>query len=176
MAGSPHAPVTVIIPARMASERFPGKVLASETGWPLIRHVWERARLAASVERVVIATDDARVQQAAAAFGAECVMTSPEHANGTMRIEEAARCWRQAAEWDPNLPSPWLNLGRLTLLDGDPAEAIRLLERASSLAPNAPEPYYSLSLAHRRLGQVEEAERYRRQADQLKKPNAPKAP
>jgi tetratricopeptide (TPR) repeat protein len=92
------------------------------------------------------------------------------------RLDEAARCWRQAAEWDPSLPSPWLNLGRLTMLDGDPAEAITLLERASSLAPDAPEPYYSLSLARRRLGQVEESERLRRQADQLKKPNAPKAP
>jgi tetratricopeptide (TPR) repeat protein len=92
------------------------------------------------------------------------------------KVEEAVRCWRQAAEWDPSLPSPWLNLGRLMLLDGDPAEAIELLEQASALAPDAPEPYYSLSLVHRRLGQAEEAERFRRQADQLKKPNALKSP
>lgn len=91
-------------------------------------------------------------------------------------LDEAARCWRQAAGWDSTLPSPWLNLGRLTLLGGDPAEAVSLLERASRLAPDAPEPYYSLSLAHRRLGRIEEAERLRRKADCLKDPDAPKAP
>ncbi|MFG0285580.1 MAG: 3-deoxy-manno-octulosonate cytidylyltransferase [Phycisphaerales bacterium JB039] len=90
MAASQPAPVTVIIPARMGSERFPGKVLASETGWPLIRHVWEQARKSTAAGRVVIATDDDRVLQAAAGFGAECVLTSAEHANGTMRIAEAA--------------------------------------------------------------------------------------
>jgi 3-deoxy-manno-octulosonate cytidylyltransferase (CMP-KDO synthetase) len=85
------AAVTVIIPARMASERFPGKVLAGDTGWPLIRHVWERVRKATSPQRIVIATDDQRVAAAAAGFGAECVMTSSDCANGTMRVAEAAR-------------------------------------------------------------------------------------
>ena len=91
MAPDRAPPVTVIIPARMGSERFPGKVLANETGWPLVRHVWEQARRASVAKRVVIATDDQRVCDAAADFGAECALTSPEHANGTMRIEEAAR-------------------------------------------------------------------------------------
>jgi len=85
------APVTVIIPARMASERFPGKVLAADTGWPLVRHVWEQARQAKRPQRIVIATDDARVADAAAGFGAECVMTSPDCGNGTERVAEAAR-------------------------------------------------------------------------------------
>lgn len=85
-----QAPVTVIIPARMASERFPGKVLASETGWPLIRHVWEQARKAKRPQQVVIATDDARVADAAEAFGAKVVLTSPACPNGTARVAEAA--------------------------------------------------------------------------------------
>lgn len=85
------APATVIIPARMASERFPGKMLAADTGWPLVRHAWEQARKASRPHRIVIATDDQRIADAAARFGAECVMTSPDHPNGTSRIAEAAR-------------------------------------------------------------------------------------
>ncbi|MBC24049.1 MAG: 3-deoxy-manno-octulosonate cytidylyltransferase [Phycisphaerae bacterium] len=80
----------VIIPARYASVRFPGKVLADATGSPMIQHVWERAVKAPSVQRVLIATDDERVMEACDRFGAEAVMTSPEHANGTSRVAEAA--------------------------------------------------------------------------------------
>lgn len=80
----------IIIPARMASTRFPGKVLADRTGKPLIRHVFEAASRAGSAGRVVIATDDARVAAAAKAFGAECVMTRADHPNGTSRLAEAA--------------------------------------------------------------------------------------
>lgn len=80
---------TVIIPARMGSVRFPGKVLADRTGWPLIRHVYERAGQAQRAARVVIATDDERVLAAVRGFGGECVLTG-EHPNGTSRIAEAA--------------------------------------------------------------------------------------
>jgi 3-deoxy-manno-octulosonate cytidylyltransferase (CMP-KDO synthetase) len=82
---------TIIIPARMGSTRFPGKVLASATGKPLIQHVWEAAKQAASARHVVIATDDAQVQAAVTAFGGQSVMTSPDHPNGTSRLAEAAR-------------------------------------------------------------------------------------
>lgn len=81
---------TVIIPARLGSTRFPGKVLADRTGYPLIRHVYESAHRASAVGRVVVATDDERVRAAVLAFGAECVMTSPDHPNGTSRLAEAA--------------------------------------------------------------------------------------
>lgn len=81
--------VLAIIPARLGSTRLPGKVLLSRTGKPLIQHVWEAARRASIIERVVIATDDERVRAAAQAFGAECVMTSPDHPNGTSRLAEA---------------------------------------------------------------------------------------
>lgn len=89
---TPSAELAVaIIPARLGSTRFPGKVLAARTGRPLIAHVWEAARGARSVERVVIATDDARVADAVRAFGGEVVMSSPSHPNGTSRLAEAAR-------------------------------------------------------------------------------------
>lgn len=79
-----------MIPARLGSVRFPGKVLASETGRPLIAHVIDRARAASCVGRVVVATDDERVLAAAAEAGAEGVLTSPAHPNGTARLAEAA--------------------------------------------------------------------------------------
>lgn len=85
-----------LIPARLGSLRFPRKVLAAETGWPLIRHVWERAAAAMRIERVVIATDDAEVVDAARAFGAECVLTRLDHVNGTSRLAEAATKLRLA--------------------------------------------------------------------------------
>jgi len=86
------SPVAVvgIIPARMASSRFPGKVLADRTGKPLIQHVFEAAVACRSLERVVVATDDQRVFQACARFGAAAVMTSVDHPNGTSRLAEAA--------------------------------------------------------------------------------------
>lgn len=79
----------VIIPARYESTRLPGKPLADAGGSPLIRWVYEAA-CRSSAERVVIATDDARVVTAAAAFGAEACLTGSQHASGTDRICEAA--------------------------------------------------------------------------------------
>jgi 3-deoxy-manno-octulosonate cytidylyltransferase (CMP-KDO synthetase) len=87
----PPGQCVCVIPARMASTRFPGKVLANRTGKPLVQHVVEAARRAASVARVVVATDDQRVRAALEPFGTETVMTSPEHPNGTSRLAEAAR-------------------------------------------------------------------------------------
>ena len=81
--------IAVCIPARYASTRFPGKVLAKDTGKYLIQHTWEQARKARLPERVVIAADDQRIVEAARMFGAECVLTSTEHNSGTDRIAEA---------------------------------------------------------------------------------------
>lgn len=78
-----------IIPARYGSTRFPGKMLADQTGKPLIQHVYERASRAASLERVIVATDDARIFQTVKTFGGEAVMTREDHLNGTSRIAEA---------------------------------------------------------------------------------------
>ena len=80
--------VTVVIPARYASTRLPGKPLLARTGKPLIQHVVEAVRGARRVDRVVVATDDERIAQAVAAFGGQAVMTRPDHATGTDRIAE----------------------------------------------------------------------------------------
>ncbi|MCZ6851507.1 MAG: NTP transferase domain-containing protein, partial [Planctomycetota bacterium] len=79
-----------VIPARYASVRFPGKVLADRTGRPLIQHVYERVRQAGLVDRVIVATDDQRIIDAVQHFGGEAVMTRPDHPNGTSRIAEVA--------------------------------------------------------------------------------------
>jgi 3-deoxy-manno-octulosonate cytidylyltransferase (CMP-KDO synthetase) len=82
--------VTIVIPARWASTRLPQKMLLSETGWPLIRHTYERAIQSKLANRVLIATDDDRIYQAALAFNAEVVMTDPNHPTGTDRLAEVA--------------------------------------------------------------------------------------
>ncbi len=83
--------IAAVIPARYASTRLAGKVLAKDTGKFLIQHTYEQACQAGLVEHVLIATDDQRVRAACDSFGAACVMTSPEHQSGTDRIAEAAR-------------------------------------------------------------------------------------
>lgn len=81
----------VIVPARLASTRLPRKALLRETGKYLVQHVWERARLARRPARCVIATDAREIEDACRSFGAEVVMTSPEHPSGTDRCAEAYR-------------------------------------------------------------------------------------
>ncbi|HQE83412.1 MAG TPA: 3-deoxy-manno-octulosonate cytidylyltransferase [Candidatus Hydrogenedentes bacterium] len=78
-----------VIPARYGSTRFEGKVIAPLLGKPLVMHVYERALRARHVSRAVIATDDERVREAVAPFGAEIVMTRADHPSGTDRIAEA---------------------------------------------------------------------------------------
>jgi 3-deoxy-manno-octulosonate cytidylyltransferase (CMP-KDO synthetase) len=85
------AKIAVVIPARFASTRFPGKPLFHLAGKPMIQHVWERASRAKGVERVIVATEDARIAEACAAFGAECAMTSEGCRSGTDRVAEVAR-------------------------------------------------------------------------------------
>ncbi len=79
-----------VIPARYAATRLPGKPLVSLAGKLMIQRVWERAKQAQSISRVIIATDDDRILKAAAGFGAEAVMTRSEHRSGTERVAEVA--------------------------------------------------------------------------------------
>ena len=83
--------VLACIPARFGSTRFAGKVLAKDTGKFLIQHTYERACQAGLIDKVIIAADDERVAAAAKSFGAECILTSPEHKSGTDRIAEAVK-------------------------------------------------------------------------------------
>lgn len=87
----PAPRVIVVIPARLASSRFPAKVLARDTGKFLIQHVWERASALQGIDAVVVAADDVTVVQACQSFGARVLLTSPHHQNGSSRLAEATR-------------------------------------------------------------------------------------
>ena len=82
--------VAIIIPARYASSRLPGKPLLKATDKYLIQHCYERARLAECADRVIVATDDERIAEAVRSFGGEVAMTRADHASGTDRIAEVA--------------------------------------------------------------------------------------
>ena len=86
----------VVIPARYASTRFPGKPLALLGGKPVIQHVYEQ--VSGVVENVVVATDDERIYSAVEGFGGRVVMTSTNHKSGTDRCWEAYQ--KQGEEYD----------------------------------------------------------------------------
>jgi 3-deoxy-manno-octulosonate cytidylyltransferase (CMP-KDO synthetase) len=81
----------IVIPARYASSRLPGKPLLRSTGKYLIQHVYERACLAKKAAEVIVATDDPRIVAAVESFGGRVVMTRPDHPSGTDRVAEVAR-------------------------------------------------------------------------------------
>jgi len=83
-------PFHVIIPARYASSRLPGKILADIAGKPMLQHVYERSKKSGAAS-VTIATDDKEVERIAKDFGAEVCMTRSDHESGTTRIAEAAK-------------------------------------------------------------------------------------
>jgi 3-deoxy-manno-octulosonate cytidylyltransferase (CMP-KDO synthetase) len=93
--------VVAIIPARYASTRLPGKPLARIGGKPMIQHVYESASKAKGLDRVLVATDDRRVEETVRDFGGEVLMTSKHHASGTDRLAEVAR--KIKADWFVNV-------------------------------------------------------------------------
>ena len=108
----------LVIPARYASTRYPGKALAELRGATgiaksLIQRSWEAAMKVGGVDRVVVATDDSRIQNVATAFGAEVVMTSDQCRNGTERCADViARIDEQYdfvanLQGDAPLTPPW---------------------------------------------------------------------
>ena len=111
-------PVLLVIPARYASTRFPGKPLVELTGATgekrsLIRRSWEAARAVPGIDRVIVATDDDRIAEAARGFGAEVAMTSDRWLNGTERCAEVSRGFGDAydivvnLQGDAPLTPPW---------------------------------------------------------------------
>ena len=115
---------SVLIPARYASTRLPGKPLADVAGKPMIVRVAERAH-ASGAARVVVATDDARIRDAVTAHGYDAVMTRADHATGTDRLAEAAMQLRLPAseivvnvQGDEPLLEPLLIRQMAALLDG----------------------------------------------------------
>jgi 3-deoxy-manno-octulosonate cytidylyltransferase (CMP-KDO synthetase) len=124
--------VLLVIPARFASTRFPGKPLAPLVGAAgearsLIRRTWEAAREAPGIDRIVVATDDARVADAAEAFGAEVMMTPATCRNGTERCAAVSRAAGPAWEvivnlqGDAPLTPPWFVTAMIDALADDSA-------------------------------------------------------
>jgi 3-deoxy-manno-octulosonate cytidylyltransferase (CMP-KDO synthetase) len=121
---------TVLIPARYASTRLPGKPLADIAGKPMVVRVAERA-LASGAARVAVATDDERIRAAVAAHGIEVCMTRADHPTGTDRLAEAARALQLPADaivvnvqGDEPLLAPALIRDMATLLAARPGAAI----------------------------------------------------
>ncbi|MDH5622060.1 MAG: 3-deoxy-manno-octulosonate cytidylyltransferase [Gammaproteobacteria bacterium] len=115
----------VVIPARFASTRLPGKPLLEINGKSMIRHVYDRATESRASE-VVIATDDERIADAAEAFGATVCMTGDHHQSGTERIAEVA----DLLDWDDEQI--------VVNLQGDePAMPAQLLDQCAELLQDA---------------------------------------
>jgi len=124
-------PAVAVIPARYQASRFPGKPLASIAGVPMLRRVVEGARRAKRVRDVIVATDDPRIAEACAAFGATCKMTSSAHATGTDRIAEvAARLSDEVivnVQGDEPLIEGFVIDALVEALDGDPEVSMATL-------------------------------------------------
>jgi len=91
--GTDAPDVVGVIPARWGSTRFPGKPLVDLCGKPVLQRVWERAAQCRTISRLLIATDDPRIHEAALSWGAQCVMTSSDHPTGSDRIAEVVNRW-----------------------------------------------------------------------------------
>ncbi len=88
---SPTTSVTVVIPARYGSSRFPGKPLARLAGKPMIQHVYERVRDVPHIRQVLVATDDQRISDAVTGFGGRVMLTQEPYRTGTDRVAGVAR-------------------------------------------------------------------------------------
>ncbi|SMF31089.1 3-deoxy-manno-octulosonate cytidylyltransferase (CMP-KDO synthetase) [Alteromonadaceae bacterium Bs31] len=139
---------TVVIPARYASQRLPGKPLVEISGKSMIERVYACAKNSAA-EKVVVATDDQRVYDAVGAFGGEVCMTSSEHQSGTDRLQEVAESYQLAEDAivvnvqgdEPLLPAAVINQVAGNLAQHSDASAATLCEPITDLAtamdPNA---------------------------------------
>ena len=96
--------VVIVIPARFASTRLPGKPLVDILGKPMVQHVYDRALQVQGVDTVLVATDDMRVADAVRGFGGRCVMTSPDHPSGTDRLAEVMT--QVEADTGPGVDTP----------------------------------------------------------------------
>jgi 3-deoxy-manno-octulosonate cytidylyltransferase (CMP-KDO synthetase) len=120
----------IVIPARYASSRFPGKPLHPVAGVAMLERVWRIARSVACVTRVIVATDDERIFAFARGFGAEAVMTSEDCTNGTERVHDAVERAAIAEDivlnlqGDAPLTPPWVLEAMIEEMIADPAPDI----------------------------------------------------
>jgi 3-deoxy-manno-octulosonate cytidylyltransferase (CMP-KDO synthetase) len=139
--------VAIVIPARYASTRLPGKPLLSVGGKYLIQYVWEQAKKSALASQVLVATDDERIYSAAKSFGADVEMTG-EHNSGTDRIAQLAREGKVAASIivnvqgdEPEIDPANIDAAAGLLVEDEGADIATLVTPVSSLAeyrnPNA---------------------------------------
>lgn len=127
--------VLIVIPARYASQRYPGKPLVKLRGATgeakaLIQRSWDAAKAVSGVGHVVVATDDDRIKAEAESFGAEVVMTSPDARNGTERCAEAHALLGGGYEMivnlqgDAPLTPPWFVEALIEALKEDPSSEV----------------------------------------------------
>ncbi|MGE5245035.1 MAG: 3-deoxy-manno-octulosonate cytidylyltransferase [Betaproteobacteria bacterium] len=127
--------IVAVIPARFASTRLPGKPLADIDGRTMIEHVYRRASAAASVRRVIVATDDLRIVETVRRFGGEARLTRGDHVSGTDRLAEVAS---------------GLDCDVVVNVQGDePLIDPRSIDRL--VAPFASEPSLSMATLYRRI-------------------------
>lgn len=137
-----------IIPARFASTRFPGKPLVDIGGKPMIQRVYEQAKKCVSLQRVVVATDDSRIEQAVKKFGGEVCMTSSHHPSGTDRCAEVVEQMKLDAYAVINIQGdePFIDPMQIELVcscfDDPETELATLIKKISSseilFNPNSP--------------------------------------
>ncbi len=137
-------PVLLVIPARYASSRFPGKPLASLRGAggqvrSLVQRSWDAARGVRGVDRIVVATDDTRIQSACESFGAEVIMTSESCRNGTERCAEVSKLLPAYDtvvnfQGDAPLTPPWFVEAALSALAGSTVAVATPVLRCNAMA------------------------------------------
>ena len=119
--------VAAIIPARFASTRFPGKPLVDLGGKPMIQRTYERVKAVKGFDRIIIATDDQRIFDAAQGFNAEVMMTSSEHLTGTDRCAEVLSRLGETVDYVVNIQG-----------DEPYIEPQQLIEITNAMDSNAP--------------------------------------
>lgn len=122
--------IAAIIPARMASSRYPGKPLIEIEGLPMVEHVRRRALLCPEFSDVVVATCDQEIRAAVEQYGGKVVMTSPDHVMASDRVAEAAEC---------------LDCSHIVNVQGDEILVIPedLRKMAQALSQNPDTPYWN---------------------------------
>ena len=135
-----------IIPARYASTRFPGKPLVEINGKPMVQHVYERAMSSELFQRVIVATDDERIQSTVLSFGGEAVMTNSSHKSGTDRCGEAIYGVNESFDIVVNIQGdePFIQHEQLeelvNLFKSTPAQIGTLKKELSCLLYTSPSP------------------------------------